>query len=146
MKFNRIKKLVFLHLSHLPMPSRKWRPLFCKWGGVRILDYKHTFIGENVNFDTNYPEDIFIETGVRITVGCTIVTHFMETSSGTYSRGEVHIKENAYLGANVIVCKPVTIGKNTIVGAGSVVTKNLPDNEVWAGNPARFVKKRPEIV
>lgn len=111
-------------------------------GGVNILDYKHTFIGENVTFDSNYPFDIIIERGVRLTVGCRIVTHFMEPKSGSYSRGKVIIKENAYLGMNTLVVKPVTIGKNVIVGAGSIITKDIPDNEVWAGNPARFIKKR----
>ena len=66
----------------------------------------------------------------------------MEPKTGTYSRGKVIIKENAYLGMNTLVVKPVTIGKNAIVGAGSIVTKDIPDNEVWAGNPARFIKKR----
>lgn len=134
--------LLFLHLQHLPMPSRKWRPLFCRYGGVSLQDYKNTFIGENVTFDTNYPFDIIIERGVRLTTGCCIVTHFMEPKTGTYSRGKVIIKENAYLGMNTLVVKPITIGKNAIVGAGSIVTKDIPENEVWAGNPARFIKKR----
>ena len=134
--------LLFLHLQHLPMPSRKWRPLFLQVWGVNIIDYKNTFIGESVSFDTNYPFDIIIHKGVRLTAGCRIVTHFMEPNTGTYSRGKVIIKENAYLGMNTLVVKPVTIGKNSIVGAGSIVTKNIPDNEVWAGNPARFIRKR----
>lgn len=66
----------------------------------------------------------------------------MEPNTGTYSRGKVIIKENAYLGMNTLVVKPVTIGKNSIVGAGSIVTKDIPDNEVWAGNPAKFIRKR----
>lgn len=36
----------------------------------------------------------------------------------------------------------VVIGDNSIIGAGSIVTKNIPDNEVWAGVPAKFIKKR----
>lgn len=77
MKLSRIKKLIFLHLQHLPMKSRGWRPTLCKWGGVNIKCPKKTFIGEDVIFDTNYPEDIVIEEGVRLTVGVRIVTHFM---------------------------------------------------------------------
>lgn len=46
MKLSRIKKLVFLHLQHLPMKSRGWRPTLCKWGGVNIKCPKKTFIGE----------------------------------------------------------------------------------------------------
>ena len=114
---------------------------FCKLGGVKIVDYKKTFIGESVTFDPNYPEDIIIELGVRLTSGVKIVTHFMNPQTHSYNRGKVHICSGAYLGMCTLVVKPVTIGKNAIVGAGSVVTKNIPDNEVWAGNPAHFIRK-----
>lgn len=51
------------------------------------------------------------------------------------------IKKNVFIGARSIVLKGVTIGENSIVGAGSVVTSSIPDNEIWAGNPARFIRK-----
>lgn len=53
----------------------------------------------------------------------------------------VIIKEGAFIGANSIILKGVTIGKHSVIGAGSVVTKNVPDNEIWAGNPATFIRK-----
>ncbi len=142
MKFSRILKLLFLHLQHLPMKSRGWRATVCKWGGVTIYNPYKTFIGENVIFDTNYPEDIIIEEGVRVTVGCVLLTHFMEPSSNNYLRGKIIIRRGAYIGCNTIICKPVTIGENAVVGAGSIVTKDIPANEVWAGNPARFIRKK----
>lgn len=142
MKLTRIRKLLFLHLQHLPMKSRGCRPMLCMWGGVNILCPNKTFIGEDVLFDTNFPEDIIIEEGVRLTAGVKIVTHFLDSGMGNYKRGKVHIRKGAYLGMNVLVVKPVTIGENAIVGAGSVVTKDIPDAEVWAGNPARFIRKR----
>ena len=92
--------------------------------------------------DTNYPQDIFIEEGVRLTSGVKIVTHFMNPNTGSYDRGKVHICKGAYLGMNTLVVKPVTIGERAIIGAGSVVTKDIPANEVWAGNPAKFIRKR----
>lgn len=53
----------------------------------------------------------------------------------------VIIKRNAFIGAHCIILKGVIIGENSIIGAGSVVTKSIPDNEIWAGNPARYIKK-----
>lgn len=52
----------------------------------------------------------------------------------------VLIKDSVFLGAHVIVLKGVTIGENSIVGAGSVLTSDIPPNQIWAGNPARFVR------
>jgi acetyltransferase-like isoleucine patch superfamily enzyme len=53
----------------------------------------------------------------------------------------VVIEDNVFIGAYSIILKGVTIGKNSIVGAGSVVTKSIPANEIWAGNPASFIRK-----
>jgi acetyltransferase-like isoleucine patch superfamily enzyme len=53
----------------------------------------------------------------------------------------VCIEENVFIGAHSTILKGVTIGQNSIVGACSVVTKSIPANEIWAGNPARFIKK-----
>ena len=52
----------------------------------------------------------------------------------------VVIKDNVFIGAHTIVLKGVTIGENSVVGAGSVVTKSIPANEIWGGNPAKFIK------
>lgn len=114
-------------------------------GGVKVLNPSKTFIGENVCFDTCYPEDVIIEEGVTLTTRCIIVTHFVEIDDNLhrhYSRGKVIIKKRAYIGANTVICKPVTIGEGAIIGASSVITKDVPAYEVWAGNPARFIRKR----
>ena len=54
--------------------------------------------------------------------------------------GEIHIKKNAWIGARVNILPGVTIGENAIVGTGSVVTHDVPDNSVAVGNPARVIK------
>lgn len=54
----------------------------------------------------------------------------------------MYIGDHTFIGTGTIISKDVKIGSNVIVGAGSVVTKDIPDNEIWAGNPARFIKKR----
>lgn len=145
----RIRKLVFLTLQHLPMPSLGWRSRVCKWGGVNILNPRKTEIGTQVVFDTMVPENITIEEGVIISTGSKIISHFMDPHKMTaedrlanrYPAGKVLIKKNAYIGMNTLIIKPVTIGENSIIGAGSVVTHDIPDNEIWAGNPARCIGK-----
>lgn len=64
-----------------------------------------------------------------------------KTDFADANKAPILIKDNAFIGANCFVCKGVTIGENSIVGACSVVTKSIPDNEIWGGNPARFIKK-----
>ena len=54
--------------------------------------------------------------------------------------GCVIIEDNVFIGAKSIILKGVTIGSNSIVGAGSVVTKSIPPNQIWAGNPAKFIR------
>lgn len=51
--------------------------------------------------------------------------------------GHCHIKKNAYLGVNSTLRNGIIIGENSIVGMGSVVTKSIPDNQTWIGNPAK---------
>lgn len=48
--------------------------------------------------------------------------------------------DNVFIGAHSIILKGVTVGENSIVGAGSVVTKNIPANQIWGGNPAKFIR------
>ncbi len=52
----------------------------------------------------------------------------------------VHIEENVWIGDRATICKGVRIGRNSIIGAGAVVTKDVPENSIAAGNPARIVK------
>lgn len=145
----RLRKLIFLNLQHLPMPSLGWRARVCKWGGVNIINPKKTEIGTDVVFDTMAPEKITIEEGVGIATGCKIICHYLDPYNMTlddrlanrYPVGEVLIKKNAFIGMGSMIIKPVTIGENAIVGAGSVVNHDIPDNEIWAGNPARCIGK-----
>ena len=53
----------------------------------------------------------------------------------------VHIGNNVWVGMNVCILPGVKIGDNSIIGSGSVVTKDVPSNEIWVGNPAKFIKR-----
>ena len=114
-------------------------------GGVKIINKKRCFIGDGVIFDSLYPENIIIESHVHITMNCILLTHYLNTKDskkGWWRTGSIVLKEGCFIGCGSIICNPVTIGNNAIVGAGSVVTKSIPPYEIWAGNPAHFIKKR----
>ncbi|MCI8402380.1 MAG: acyltransferase [Lachnospiraceae bacterium] len=65
----------------------------------------------------------------------------MDYATETVNTKPVSIEDDAFVGAHCIILKGVRIGQRSIVGAGSVVTKEIPDDEVWAGNPARFIRR-----
>lgn len=53
---------------------------------------------------------------------------------------KVVIGNNVFIGMNTIILKGVTVGDNSVIGAGSVVARDVPANQVWAGNPAKFIR------
>lgn len=57
----------------------------------------------------------------------------------------VELDEGAFIGSCVTILKGVHIGRNCVIGAGSVVTKSIPDGEIWAGNPAKKINSIDEI-
>lgn len=58
--------------------------------------------------------------------------------------GEIHIGDNCWLASNVVVCGGVTIGEGCVIGAGSVVTRDIPPYSLAAGNPCRVIRKITE--
>ncbi len=94
--------------------------------GVAIQD--NVFIGHNVTFiNDKYPRATNPEGDIQTEEDWSVVPTF--------------IKEGATIGSSVTILCGVTIGTNAIVGAGSVVTKDIPFGEIWAGNPAKFIKR-----
>lgn len=111
-------------------------------------------IGNNVGMSSviiHCWNHIVIEDDVKIGAGCMIFdTNFHNTEPeircttdcrSTIATASVVIKDHAFIGTRCIISKGVCIGRNSIVAAGSVVVKSIPDNEVWGGNPAQFIKK-----
>ncbi len=100
---------------------------------VLIAAYEYVYIGKHVN----------IGAGAKI-----MDTDFHSPFLSDRVNGDINIphkpvriKDGAFIGTDAIILKGVTIGEEAIVGAGSLVTKDVPPGEIWGGNPAKFIKK-----
>lgn len=123
---------------------------------------KDAVIGENCNIncqvlienDVKIGDNVTIKPGVQIWDGITLednvfigpnVTftndHYPKSQNKEFKLLKTVIQEGASIGANATILGGITVGKNSLVGAGSLVTKNIPSNEIWIGNPAKFFKK-----
>ena len=85
----------------------------------------------------NAQYDIEIFDDVQIGSHCSIYSH----STIDLKKGKVILKKNCKIGTHSTIMPNVAIGENSIVAAYSFVTKNIPDNEIWGGIPANFIKK-----
>lgn len=119
-------------------------PLHSNWGG------HHVHFGKNVyaNFNLTLVDDTHIFVGdytmfgpnVTIaTAGHPILPELRQ--QGYQYNAPVHIGKNCWIGAGVVIVPGVTIGDNVVVGAGSIVTKDLPDNVVAVGNPCKVLRE-----
>lgn len=118
-------------------------PFFSNWGG------KHVHFGNNVyaNFNLTLVDDGDIYVGDSVMMGPNVV---LATAGHPVEPGlrrkvaqfnlPIHIGANVWLGAGCIVLPGVTIGENSVIGAGSVVTKDIPANVVAVGNPCRVLR------
>lgn len=88
------------------------------WDGVTLED--NVFVGPNVTFTNDL---------------------FPRSKNEDWKLSKTLVKKGASIGANCTIVAGNTIGENAMIGAGSVVTHDVPANEVWYGNPARFIRK-----
>ena len=85
----------------------------------------------------------FFATGAQIEHDCAI-DNFASVSAGSVLGGHVHIKKYSAVTLGVTIFDRVTIGQNTVIGSGSLVTKDIPDNVLAYGNPAKAVREREQ--
>ena len=118
-------------------------PFHANWGG------KHVHFGNSVyaNFNLTLVDDTHIYVGDYTMFGpnVTIATAghpiLPELREQVYQyNAPVHIGRNCWLGAGVIVVPGITIGDNSVIGAGSIVTKDIPPNVIAVGNPCKILR------
>lgn len=140
-----LKKIVYfllLHLSRQFFVPPKLRPFLLKLCGIKFKNSKNVFIGTDVLFDIIDNTTISIGQNVLITSGVKMICHYpIFTKSGIseYNIGDITIGDNVFIGMNSLIVKPVSIGKNAVVAAGSVVTKDIIPNTIVGGNPAKVI-------
>ena len=87
------------------------------WDGITLED--NVFVGPNVTFTND---------------------HFPKSQNTDFILQKTLVKRGCSIGANATILSGLTLGENALIGAGSVVTSDIPANEIWVGNPAKFLK------
>lgn len=123
----------------------------CPFNGMRIKMHRrrgvmigeNVYIGQRCAIDNAYPEYVYIEDNVSLAGGVTVVAHanpYGHFESVVASEvAPIVIREGAWIADGVIILKGVTIGRNAIVSAGTVVDKDVPDCSMAKGNPMKIV-------
>ena len=107
--------------------------------------------GSNIMTGTVITNDVTIGEGVLINLNCTVghdskIGDFTELSPGVHISGNCNIGNYCNVGTNATILPKISIGENVIVGAGSVVTKDVPDNCLVVGVPAIIKKELPKLI
>lgn len=117
-------------------------PFYCDYGSNMILGEKVFF-----NFNCVVLDVTYVTIGSRTLFGPNVqiytATHPMdhkERATGLEYAKPIKIGEDVWVGGSVVICPGVTIGDRSVIGAGSVVTKDIPDDVFAAGNPCRVIR------
>lgn len=134
-----------------PLEPRKIRPWVLKKIGCHVG--KDIFVGDNVRIDAGHADLIYIGDHAHITGGCRLLCHQRnlqhyrkgdDAAKLPYKLGEIHIGKGVMIGMESLIMPGVTIGEGAIIGAFSLVTKDIPSWTIATGRPAKVVKLIPE--
>lgn len=131
-----------------PFCPRKLRPWLLRRIGCHVGN--NVFIGDYVRVDLNHADLIYIDDYVHVTAGCRLLCHQRDlrnyrvgdnAANLGYRLGEIHIGKGVMLGMESMVMPGVTIGDGAIIGAFSLVTKDVPAWTIAVGRPAKVIKE-----
>ena len=134
-----------------PILPRKLRPSILRKIGCKVG--KNVFIGDNVKVDAGHADLIILEDHVHVAGGCRLLCHQRDLSNYCvgddyaklgYKLAPIHLKKGCLIGMESFVFPGVTVGEGAIVGAGSLVTHDIPAWTIATGRPAKVVKQIPE--
>jgi maltose O-acetyltransferase len=120
-----------------------WPPFYCTYG-------KHTYLGDHVfmNYMCTILDNNEVRIGNHVMIGPAVQIYTAAHDLNAEARNQgwevakpIEIEDNVWIGGGAIILPGVRIGKNSVVGAGAVVTRNVPANTVVAGNPARVIRE-----
>lgn len=134
-----------------PVNPRMLRPFLLRRLGCKVGN--GVFIGDHVIVDMNHANYIILEDHVHIASGTRLLCHQRDLSNYCvgddyaklgYRLGKIHMKKGSLVGMESFIMPGVTVGEGAIVGAGSLVTKDVPAWTIATGRPAKVVKQIPE--
>ena len=134
-----------------PILPRKLRPSILRKIGCKVG--KNVFIGDNVRVDAGHSDLIILEDHVHVAGGCRLLCHQRDLSNYCvgddyaklgYKLAPIHLKKGCLIGMESFVFPGVTVGEGAIVGAGSLVTHDIPAWTIATGRPAKVVKQIPK--
>ena len=139
MEIEKNYKLKFAIISFFARIVQRARIISYK---LRGYDFSNSVIVERgLNLDRLYPQGIHVKENTLIASNVTILSHDHCKRVGNQPLlADVYIGRNCFIAVGAFIMPGITIGDEVIVGAGSVVTKNVPSNCVVAGNPAKIIR------
>jgi acetyltransferase-like isoleucine patch superfamily enzyme len=127
-----LKNRILQNIARNAPGATTFRVMLHRWRGVKIG--KGAWIGYDAIIETSHPEYVTIKDGASVGIRAVIIAHFRELTG-------VVLEEDVSVGPGAIIMPNVTIGRGSVVTAGSVVTKSVPAMTVVQGNPAKPIAR-----